>query len=124
MKLRALFICLISVFAFAATPPPSPVTTVTMLGCNPTFNTDGSLATAPMQALFQTSAVVDDQKLTGSDSVAWDGTDRKKTVSFDGINASYYQVTMLAAAIANHERAAQAAAAAAKAKAKAKPAAP
>lgn len=95
--------------ALIAAADPTPQVTITMIGSNPVFADDGSLVSAPVQAMFSTSAMVDDQKLSAPSSISWDGTDQKKTVEFDGIKATYYQVTMLAATIAEQERVGQAA---------------
>lgn len=100
------------------------VTTLTMIGTNPTFDAKGTLLTAPVQAMFQSVTTIDDKMFTSPQNVTWDGTDQKTTVTVGGVTLTYYQVTQFAAAIANQELAkapGTQSAAAAEAKAKAGP---
>lgn len=117
MKSALLFSAILSLAAChlpAATPPePTPVSTLTMIACNPTFADDGTLLLAPVQAVFQNVITSAGEKFTAQQNLTWDGADKKKTVTIDGIKLTYDQVTRAAAAIANQEKAALAAAAAA-----------
>jgi hypothetical protein len=95
--------------AFVAVPvpflraaDPSPVSVITMIGSNPTFNPDGSLATAPVQALFLTTVTVAGAPYTKQESVSWDGTSTAFTVTVDGMTLTPKQVTQAAALIANY----------------------
>lgn len=81
----------------------SAVTTLTFVGTNPSFDADGTLKAANIEAAFNSALTIDGTTYTSVKRVSWDGTDKTRTVTVDGITATYEQVTRLAAAIANKE---------------------
>lgn len=105
MKLAKLLPIIALVLLLVGAADPSPVSVITMIGSNPTFNADGSLATAPVQALFQTTVTVDGVPYSKSESVSWDGTSTELVVEVDGIKLTAKQVTTAAALIANYVKA-------------------
>lgn len=103
-KFLTLFFGLGVLVACAQTTPTS---VISFIGANPTFDSKGNLLSAPAQARFLTSIVVNDQTYLSQENVTWDGTDDKTTVTADGITATLKQITDLAAAAAVQAKAVQ-----------------
>lgn len=103
-KLLALVIFAAALLAPAARAQTT-VTTLNMIGSNPTFDSKGSLLTGQIQGLFQIAVTVGGQTYTRQDSVTWDGTSGKYSVTFQGVTQTYGWVTGAAAAIAYAEEA-------------------
>lgn len=100
---------LLLALAFCLGASDAPKVTITMIGTNPTFNDDGSLAAAPMQALLSSAIVANGETFAAQSSVSWNGADTEATVNLDGLTLTYAQVTRAAIAIAQQEAAAKAA---------------
>lgn len=110
-KLLALLVFAVALSASTARAQ-AVVTTLTMIGANPTFDAKGTLLSAPVQAMFQSVTTVEDKMFTAPQNISWDGTDQKTTVTVGDLTLTYYQITQFAAAIAYQELAKQAKAAA------------
>lgn len=92
------------VLAFAATASAqTAVTTLVFVGTNPSFEQDGTLKSASIEAGFNSVLTVDGKTYNSTARVNWDGTDATRTVTVDGVTATYAQVTKLAAEIAKRE---------------------
>jgi len=88
-----------------AASDPKPVSVITFIGSNPAFADDGTLLTAPVQAMFKTDVTINGVVYHNNESVSWDGTSTSFTVTVDGMNLTPKQVTQAAALIANYVKA-------------------
>lgn len=79
------------------------VTTLVFVGTNPSFAEDGTLKSANIEAGFNSALTIDGKTYNSTARVNWDGTDATRTVTVDGVTATYAQVTKLAAEIAKRE---------------------
>lgn len=103
-KLASIIILAVALLAPIARAQ-APVSIITMLGSNPTFDASGNILTAPVQSLWLTTVTVGGQSYSSQSSVSWDGTSTANTVTIGGVTVTYAQATAFIAAIATQERA-------------------